>query len=91
MSLVRVDLLCFVKARDAAFLRRPDAAMHPKIAGFSEGLSGSDLSCCAHDKNTATPPERISPCPPQRLGEPYMLTDFTTKIEIITPHGLNVL
>ena len=38
MSLVRVDLLCLVKARDAAFLRRPDAAMHPNMAGFSERL-----------------------------------------------------
>ena len=38
MSLVRVDLLCFVKARDAAFLSSPDAAMHPNMAGFSERL-----------------------------------------------------
>lgn len=42
MSLVRVDLLCFVKARDAAFLSRPDAAIHPKIAGLSDGLEISE-------------------------------------------------
>lgn len=38
MSLVRVDRLCFVKAREAAFLSRADAAIHPNIAGFSEAL-----------------------------------------------------
>ena len=34
MSLVRVDLFLFSKARDAAFLSKADAAMQPKTVGF---------------------------------------------------------
>ncbi|KAK1562846.1 hypothetical protein Q3G72_017898 [Acer saccharum] len=34
MSLVRVDLFLFSKARDAAFLNKADAAMQPNTVGF---------------------------------------------------------
>ena len=87
MSPVTVDLFLWQNASEAAFLIIADPATHPRTAEFLQLRFefGSAAMICwrAHDKKTATLPERISPWPPHRLGEPYMLTDLTVSPSLI--------